>query len=461
MPCHWFGLDQLELLAAEFPEVIDYYVRDGRDRLEQSITQLRELMGIVPGRGEQLLAPDDTTAPLAALYRTLNRDDPHFWYEFEVGAEPPLAEPLLVRPGLIASATYTDNGVSVTHHVYGKYVDAVEDRPIPLAFNIDSDRMDDAMQEEWQRALDYGTPVRLPEGVATHLKFGLPGGLAHEAEEGSLWLQALPADGARPYKLRLQVVAPDGTMLASALAEMEPVTSGLRGAGLRAYGHDVGGAFSVEILTRWADGESGTGSIKFQTPDWTGLAPAALRAGVRFLGALGRPNHLGFAPEFGPAVKDLMEVPADEPPVTAEAVVLVEALADIQEQVKADLKMPALEEMTVRSAKQILRAAQLVRGEGVHEDWSDHDISMDPALELPNGPVQLALTGSQRITVGDQEVLLDPVTLVLVAAQASRDESDPSKVHLQPALGNATMISRFASIDEVPPAQLEPRSGQA
>jgi len=460
-PCHWFGLDQLELLAVEFPEVIDYYVRDGRDRLEQSIAQLRQLVGIVPGRAEQLLTPDDTTTPLAALYRTLNRDDPHLRYEFEVGAEPLPAEPRLVRPGLIVSASYTDNGVSVTHHVYGKYLDAVEDRPIPLGFNIDLDRMDDAVLEEWQRALDYGTPVRLPEGVVTRLEAGLPGGLAREAEGGSLWMRALPADGARPYNLRLQVVAPGSRMLASALARMEPVTAGLSGAGIRAHGQDVGGAFSVEILTRWADDRSATGSIIFQLLSWTGLPPAALRPGIRFLGALGRPNHLGFAPEFGPAVKDLIEVLADEPPVTPEAVELVEALADIQEQVQADLKMPALDEMTVGNAKQILQAAQLVRGEAVHEGWSDWDVNMDPAIALPDGPAQLALAGSYRITVGDQEVLLDPVTMVLLAAQASRDESDPSTVHLRPTLGNATMISRFASIDEVPPARFESRPDNA
>ncbi len=45
--CDWFGLDRIESLAAAYPDVIDYYLRDGRERLDRSIADLRSLALIV------------------------------------------------------------------------------------------------------------------------------------------------------------------------------------------------------------------------------------------------------------------------------------------------------------------------------------------------------------------------------------------------------------------------------
>jgi hypothetical protein len=36
-PCIWKGLDYPEGLAAKYPEVIDYYLRDGKERLEATV----------------------------------------------------------------------------------------------------------------------------------------------------------------------------------------------------------------------------------------------------------------------------------------------------------------------------------------------------------------------------------------------------------------------------------------
>lgn len=38
-PRFWHGLDYVDGLAAEFPDVIDYYLRDGKDRLEAKIKE--------------------------------------------------------------------------------------------------------------------------------------------------------------------------------------------------------------------------------------------------------------------------------------------------------------------------------------------------------------------------------------------------------------------------------------
>ena len=73
----WFGLSKIEGLAAKHPDVVDYYVGDGRTRLEESIRLLRDLTGFPeasdPGA---VVSVSESTGMLSALYGALNRDDP-------------------------------------------------------------------------------------------------------------------------------------------------------------------------------------------------------------------------------------------------------------------------------------------------------------------------------------------------------------------------------------------------
>lgn len=451
----WFGLSKLEGLAAAHQDVIDYYVRDGRERLEKSIEQLRKLAGIVPGPSSLLVAPSDVTGPLAALYEVLNRDDPHFRYDSEVGAEPPPAALLLSRPGLIASVSAIQDGVSVTHHVHAKFEAATDYRPIPLTFNVRRNRMDGAVAAEWDRAIQYGTPVTLPTGTVTDLAFGLPGGLGSTAAEGSLWVSANRNDAAKPYKLRLRVLGESDEIVGETLLDMERVTLGMSGRGIRAHGHDVGGALEVEILTDIEpDGTPGQVSLKLTLSELTSLAPAAVRAGVRFISAFHRPHRLQTAPEYGPPAEGTTMIEVDEPAVTDELVDLVDALADLQERVKGDLRVPDLGSLTMRSFKEITRTGRLVRGETIRESWEGRTFSAiltgEPAA-APDGPVRFAFSGRQDVAVGDQVVTLDPITMVLMAAELAYEPCDGgTRVTAVPALGNTTMVTCLASIDEVP-----------
>ena len=53
----WRGLVFLEGLAADYPQVIDYYLRDGKDRLEGSVAALRDLAQLPASRSGTALKP--------------------------------------------------------------------------------------------------------------------------------------------------------------------------------------------------------------------------------------------------------------------------------------------------------------------------------------------------------------------------------------------------------------------
>ena len=446
--CQWFGLDQVEGLAAAYPDVIDYYLHDGRDRLERLISDLRSLAGLMRPATDQLVEPADLTEPLHALYRSLNRDDPHYRYEFEVGIPRPMEE-LAARPGLVASVSAGTGDVAVTHHVYARYEMATQDAPIALSFQVNEEDLDTTSEEAWQRALRFGTPAEL---TVRNLSSGLPGGLGGSIELAEMRIgpAANPATG--PYRLRLGILDPDGLLLADALIEMEPVTQGLIG-GTRANGTEQGGSFHFEVLIAPPDDPTRNISLRFSPMNPAGKAPAALERGTRFLSEAHQPNRLAFGPEFGPLLDNPVELPQSEPPVSPAFAELIDALAVLQNNVLAGLVVPELETLQPESRWQILRAAALVRGETVRDTWSEQEIDINTIAEIPDGPVQLAIQGNYPITLGEQVVDIGPVVIVWLAAVLEVEQKNDGLAHLtaRPALGNNVRHMKQDRIENVPP----------
>ena len=88
----WRGLDFLEGLAADYPSVIDYYLRDGKDRLQAALESLTTVLRTVMRTGLRIeadepkgaLEPAEAVRTLAALHAALNEHDPHFAYDYSV-----------------------------------------------------------------------------------------------------------------------------------------------------------------------------------------------------------------------------------------------------------------------------------------------------------------------------------------------------------------------------------------
>src|SRR5262249_16354536 len=81
-PCAWRGLDFVDGLAAKYPDVIDYYLRDGKDRLEETVARLLSIAGLK----NPAASPASSVDSLKELHAALNQFDPHFQYDFSVQA---------------------------------------------------------------------------------------------------------------------------------------------------------------------------------------------------------------------------------------------------------------------------------------------------------------------------------------------------------------------------------------
>ena len=105
-PCTWKGLDYIDGLAAKYPDVIDYYLRDGKERLASTLKDFLSLVGL----NESVSDPTGSVESLQRLHSALNRFDPHYYYDFSVetigpdGSRPPVR----LEQGIVGSVQLSD-----------------------------------------------------------------------------------------------------------------------------------------------------------------------------------------------------------------------------------------------------------------------------------------------------------------------------------------------------------------
>ncbi len=424
-PVEWRGLSYLDGLSAKYQDVIDYYLRDGRTRLEDSIAQLRGLVGLEgasdPGR---LLLPADVDDPLRKMFLALNRDDPHFKYEYEVTDRPP---PLANRPNLLASASRTENDVCVTVHIIARYELATADAPIAISFTIDPAAMDETTQAAWESALRYGTSVELGLGVVNYSEVGLPAGLGWSGENvvirvGSARSLALPGGRIR------WCIVPPGSGLAQPIAEVlilcDAPTLGPQG-GTRTTGQD-----SSELIRTvgLVDGDPPDASAKFTIflPDLSTLVGRPVQEVVpilRFATNWHAPNRLKFAPEYGPLMTDPdLEIPS--PPQLPEWTLrYAEAVQLISDRTGTAVCLPDLADVSESHYNEIRAIATLLQGGSIELTVAEQ-VLMVPAQDVEQvemlPPIPRTYPYTVAIKIAGAEIQLPQAELRIPAARLVR-----------------------------------------
>jgi hypothetical protein len=136
-PCSPKGLDFCESLAAKYPDVIDYYLHDGRDRVEELARKYLVAMRVVPG-DDPAFTPETSVEQLDAIHTTINRTDPHYRYDLAVQSRPPGIPPDSIEwprpdvdePSLMFVRAYVSEERAIIFKVLTRYRGAEEDRPL-------------------------------------------------------------------------------------------------------------------------------------------------------------------------------------------------------------------------------------------------------------------------------------------------------------------------------------------
>jgi hypothetical protein len=397
--CDWRGLNFVDGLAAKYPDVIDYYFRDGKDRLEGTLRGFMSITNL--GTASQGHVPASLAVPtLQALHTTVNSIDPHYYYDLAIetlteGEPPPHPH---IRPMMVVAQVAIIGSQCITVTVIARYIDAIKDRPVPINVRLDLSQYPEA-REQLQQMMDYGTSFQSPAGVASGT-LDLPGGLGGSYEGMTVRFGSSHSGNTGPFNLRLQVNDEDGSVLATALAYMERPTVGVTGTQHRSTGREQHGAFICETLF---DSQTGKFSINFNPADLTGTHPAKVRDGLLFASLLKHPNTLQVGTEFGPIGRERSPLSASaDLSFTFECIQQVlGALATIQEHTNVEIRTPDLTATHIETTREWLRAAALLRGQQIEATWTTPLV-----IQIPGGGSDLVTIDFEVSTLVLEEPLI-------------------------------------------------------
>lgn len=434
--CEWKGLAWLDALAAEFPSVIDYYLGDGKARLDQSY---RDLMAVLGARDAANSGQDAaaTSAGLKALYRTLNSHDPLYRYDFAVGA--PTDQPDLAQqkpPGsLVFSAQVVTGDVAVTWHVHARCDESVRERPIPIGLTFDV-KDNPALRESLRLFADYGKPFDAPDDSAT-VNMDLPGGFGGATDtRGSVQVGPAATDTARAYVLRMRATRGHKDPVVVRL-EMNTPTVGRGGA--RLFGTHDGGAFTFEAFHNFET--TAMQGLRFAQLELTGKPVEAVLPGVEFLVSL-HESTLEIAAERGPfrpfaAVATFIDATGSPAPPDP-GLAALRALHQIQQHTSTEITVPDFTVVTVAEVAEWANIARILRGETVADPrlgTLTHQSDSPPPQSMgDNGAVivvinLIAVISGQRLVVGKQ-------ALHVACATINTDPADPTRHMFTPWEGH-------------------------
>jgi len=386
----WKSLPFLEGLVTEYPEVIDYYLRDGQDRLRGMIADLRDLACLPVAVTGAALEPNDLTGRLVSLLHALNRHDPHYRYEFEVTAEPPI---LFQRPYLVASVIDGEPGEYVTFHIYVRYASAPEDRPIPITFTVSGTDLTPEGVDAVEAMLRYGTPVDLPAAAIKNLNIDMPAGLGVANATGDIKIGPTRSDSDKPSRVVWAIVPPDGLQpIAQLIFEMEAPTRGQMG-GLFVRGTDTTGVVAVSITIDPPGDEHPVINLSVTLIDPQGKPIGQALPGLRFLSQFNTPNRLAFGPEYGLlTAADSLPLPDSPQAVPPTALHYVEALDTISQHSDKLVTLPDISAFTVEDYADATGTASILCGGAAYGTWTPISANpkpgdINPGLATAAGPV--------------------------------------------------------------------------
>jgi hypothetical protein len=277
-PMVWRGKTWLDLEFSQRRFIADYYLGDTRDEV---IDLLREL-----NREEAALANGipDAVARVESVVKRANALDPH--YRFKIASD----------------------GATTSVTVMPAYAGAEVDRPIAVNGQFRFDMKTEAgrtKQEEFERALDFGTPAELTGDFVPEVTVDAPAGLGGTFSGPTVTMGPGKPVRTDPIDFVFSVIDTDGTTLAALPIHCVPQTSGRRGTILR--GADRGGHVEAEVTI---DVTGRKYRITF-TAKWESFVPHDFAPVARFLAAYHAPNRVVVAQPDGSAAGEPLDCGTD------------------------------------------------------------------------------------------------------------------------------------------------------
>ena len=345
--------------------------------------------------------------------------DPHYRYELRFG-EGPLPG-MSSRPGLVMTWIAGDvkGGRWTAVNIIARCAASVQERPITVTGQFITERGSD-FETTFRDFISYGTPFTSPES-AYQIEITAPGGLGGHIDRATVMLFPIADEVGDNPQLHLEVLAPDGTVLAAADVDRTGRSQGEDG--LRVVLEEVHHVFTIEDRYNLS-GMSITRTMRLG--NLTGQPVSAVRPALEFVRHCGPPNTGRTSvrytpPELGTTDPALGFNWSEEATRTLTGLFdAIDSLAVIQRHTSAVIRVPGLAAIPPGQAKNWFIAAKILRGEEVTMTYPKGRciiVVLDTDIAAPEGEFgittpMIVAVGEQRVDLGTTEVWLSNATLV-------------------------------------------------
>ena len=422
----WMGLTQLDILAANHPQLVDYYLDGGQSRFAEQLADLTAIIrGDTPGT-EERLQPTEVGERIRTLQRAAN-NDPHYRYHFQTSDRPLSANTDEPEPWLVATASERHDPIWLHIKIYAKFLAALQERPITGTININTSG-DPELSERFEQFLDFGTGLRIPSGAAS-ADLDLPGNLGRDVDDAEIHIVPISSES-EEVTVPLTAGAQDaaGAIVAELPLHRTEETSGVRG-GRRTVWTDNAGLITLEIKSRpGEDALAANGQMSWRVH---GRPPSEVAGVLTFMDALNSGARLGVSPSYGPRRYNfgtpIQTRPDADLHITAR---VAKALEVVQQHCTDRLLMP--DELTENEMKRLFEAATLLQGEPATATWVPFTFTVDATDEpmpISGSRINVAVTTPLAITMSERT---HRVGLVASFLDANVDSVTGNEVTLSP-----------------------------
>jgi hypothetical protein len=446
----WEGRPLCITLASTYPNVVDYYLHGGRERILKAFKDLSSIYLVDsvlpdPSTADEgtaaLLTPAELQDHLFELQEVLDTD-PHFRYGISLDPTPP---EIVDEPDLVAATQVTQpDGRTLTVRIKQRFAEALRERPIPIkvTFLASDATFDQQAFEMWRK---YGMPL---VAAPAEVDIDLPGGLGKSMSGGVTQVTALGTPG-HTSEVRFRIRQPDGTAGDELLFSLTAST-GPEGTGVWETGTDTTGILTFESTT---DLESHMGTWTFKRGSIVGREVVEALPIIEFLQDLGAPNVVvQAAQKYGPYA-DYHDIPEPSKHQFPESLMqFLRALANIQSQSPTPIVIPDLTTVTVGELRAVTQAAALVSGQTVLDTWDSFEVVRDGSRAEASdaqevdfaSEYQLLTTDKLVVDVGGQSLTLGTLSWLLLSV---RQEVEGDRLIARP-FRNDTVQKNFSPLPD-------------
>ncbi|MGV9614951.1 hypothetical protein [Nocardia xishanensis] len=431
-PCTWLGLTEVENWVSAHPDIVDYYLRDGKARLIEEVARFSAIAGLsLPGipavTPDQFagLEPAMISQRLAALRTALNDRDPHFLYDVAIGREPVVPQSKAKGyPALAAVNSQWFGDTCVTFHIFARCAESLHERPIEFRGTLVAEAGSDA-QREIEEFFRYGRTPSIPLEMR-NLDANLPGGLGGRSDVVRVLIGQASGNGVEETFERIYaIISPGGESLAELEVSVSAAAISIDRKGLCNRGSDASGIFNIEILSLLNEDGTNDTTVRVNRGDVTGKFPDDAEQPLAFMQYFRSPNKLKIGSKRARRQHVLQDIPTgmrDEEAAQWNEFLLryVRALRKIQDFSIEEIVIPDLDTEPRAQIEQVFRAARLLNGESIAVRWNTVQLSMFSALPETDGPFPVEFTEPYTIKIGSQNIELGSLRTSIESAQLTR-----------------------------------------